>query len=247
MLDNYFYDKQLRHYILQFAAVFAGLQVYTGKGQDGNVTGITVPCIVGNRDRVVSAIMQGNTNNSPIPIPSMSVNLQGLELAPERRKGIGHQDRKTYLPTQGVFPDDLKVVHRLMPIPYNANFELSIYSSNTDQMHQILEQILIVFDPILQIQISDAPFDWTKITHIELIGIVSEENYPLGQDRRILVWSLTFMMPIYLSAPMDLKKNIVEQVNLRFGNLDTFSLSEVDANGDLVPFTDIWGITTVNH
>ena len=245
MLDNYYYDKQLRSYILQFASVFAGLQVHTGKGENGMITSISVPCVVGNRDRVVAALMQGNSGNAPIPIPLMSVNLQGLELAPERRKGIGHQDRKTYLPTQGVFPDDLKVAHRLMPIPYNANFELSIYASNTDQMHQILEQILLIFDPILQIQISDAPFDWTKITHIELTGIQNEENYPVGQDRRILVWSLTFMMPIYLSAPMDLKRNIIEQVNLRFGNLDSFVLNEVGSDGELVPFSDIWGVTTV--
>lgn len=247
MLDNYFYDRQLRGYILQFASVFAGLQVHTGKGQDGVVTAISVPCVVGNRDRVVSAIMQGNTNNAPIPIPTMSVNLQGLELAPERRKGVGVQDRKTYLPSQGLFPDDLKVAHRIMPIPYNANFELAIYASNTDQLHQILEQILLVFDPVLQIQLSDAPFDWTKITHIELTGINNEENYPVGQDRRILVWSLNFVMPIYLSAPMDLKRNVIEQINLRFGHLDSMALNEVGSDGELVPFSEVWGITVAER
>ena len=34
--------------------------------------------------------------------------------------------------------------------------ELSIYASNTDQMYQILEQILILFDYDLQVQFNDA-------------------------------------------------------------------------------------------
>lgn len=246
MISEYFYDHQLRAYILQFVSVFAGMQVRTGKGEDGQIIAQPVTCLIGNRDRVVSALIQGNTQNSPIALPSMSANLQGIELAPERRKGIGVIDRKTYFPTQGIFPDDLSIVHRIMPIPYNANFELSIYSSNTDQLHQILEQILLIFDPVLQIQVSDAPFDWTKITHIELTGINNEENYPLGQDKRILVWSLNFMMPIYLTPPMDLKKNYIEQINIRLGSLDNFGAFEVGADGELSPFTDVYSITTIN-
>ena len=42
----------------------------------------------------------------------------------------------------GIFPDDLTVVKRAMPVPYDATIELSIYASNTQQMHQMLEQIL---------------------------------------------------------------------------------------------------------
>ena len=107
----------------------------------------------------------------------MSSYLLGIEMAPEKYKGIGVVDRQVYLPRQGVLPDDLKVVKRLVPIPYKMNLELAIYSSNTDQQFQVLEQILMLFDPILQVQSSDAYFDWTKITTCELTSIGFDENY----------------------------------------------------------------------
>lgn len=241
MIQEYWYNEQLRAYILQFCGVFSGLKTLTGLGADGKRTLISVPVLVGNKDRVVAAIQAGNTQNRPFSLPAMSAWMQGLDLAPERRKGVGVVDRKVYLPSGGVFPDDLKIATRVMPIPYNANFELSIYASNTDQMYQILEQLLILFDPILQIQTTDAPFDWTKITTIELTNISNEENFPIGGDKRITVWTLGFTMPIYLSAPMDLKENIVHEINIRLGDLSGFNLEEIDSDGTVQPFTEVYG------
>jgi hypothetical protein len=152
----------------------------------------------------------------------MAVNMQGIELAPERRKGVGTIDRRQYLPAGGLFPEDLEVVYRLMPIPYNLNMELGIYASNTDQLHQILEQILLLFDPTVQIQKNDKALDWTRLTHVELTGINNEENYPMGQDKRIVQWSLNFTMPINLSAPMELRDNIIQEIILRIGNMNGF-------------------------
>lgn len=166
----------------------------------------------------------------------MAASIQGIELSPERRKGIGVKDRKVTLKPGGVYPTDLKVVERIMPIPYNLTLELSLYVSNTDQLHQALEQILFLFDPFLQIQTSDAAFDWTKITTVELTGINNEENYPAGTDRRLLMWSLNFLLPIYLSAPMDIKNNYIEAVRIRFGELPN-SIMEVDENGNLIPLS----------
>lgn len=240
-IKNYWYDKQLRSYLLQFCAIFQGLSVATGKGADGNITMLPVPTIVGNRDRVVAAIQAMNTQNIPMSLPTSSAWFQGLELAPERRKGIGTVDRRTFLPANGVFPTDLKTVERIMPVPYNMLFELSLYASNSDQLQQMLEQICLIFDPILQIQTTDAPFDWTKITYVELTGINNEENYPIGQDRRMVVWSLNFTMPIWISGPMNFKSNYISGINVRIANLDSLTVNEVNAEGYIIPTADIWG------
>ena len=241
MIDAYYFDDQLRNYILQFCGIFSGLQVQTGKGADTTVTRYTVPVVVGSRDRVVSAIMSGNTQNKPFTIPSMAVYMTGLDMTPERRKGIGVVDRRVTMPAGGVFPNDLTAVYRVVPIPYNMNLELSIYANNTNTLFQILEQVLLLFDPIVQIQTSDSPFDWTKITTVELTGINNEENYPMGDSKRVLVWTLSFVMPIYISAPMDVKDTIVRQINIRLGDLEGFSPYEVDENGELQPFSTVFG------
>ena len=233
MITHYYYDEQLRTYLLQFCAIFTGLRVATGKGEDGTIEMMPVPINVGSKDRVVAAIMEGNTHNRSFSLPQMSAYITGIELAPERRKGVGVVDSRVYMPAGGVFPNDLAVVKRVMPIPYNLTAEVSIYASNTLQLHQILEQILILFDPMLQLETSDASFDWTKITQVELQGINNEENYPMGTDRRMLVWSLNFLIPIYLSTPLDVKNEIVHKVITRIGDLEGFALNEYDENGEL--------------
>jgi hypothetical protein len=240
MINDYFYDEQIRSYLLQFCAIFSGLQVQTGKDASGQTEMISVPIHVGNKDRVVAAIMTANNQNKTFSLPIMSAWIQGIDLAPERRKGIGVVDSRVYMPHGGVFPNDLAVVQRVMPVPYNLTLELSLYVSNTNQLHQILEQILMLFDPILQIQTTDSPFDWTKITTVELTGINNEENYPVGQDRRIINWSLNFLLPMWISAPLDVKNEVVQKILIKIGDLKGFSLNEYDENGDLAPFTTIW-------
>ena len=44
-------------------------------------------------------------------------------------------------------------------------------TSNTDQKLQLLEQILVLFNPALEIQQNDNPVDWTTITTVELTDI----------------------------------------------------------------------------
>jgi len=222
--------------MLQFCNIFAGLKVKTGKGTCDADEYMTVPIAIGSRDRVVAAIQSGNTQNKPFSLPSMAATLTGLARS-QNRKGIGVVDRRTYLPEGGVYPTDLKVVERVMPIPYVMTMELSMYASNTLQLHQILEQILMLFDPVLQLQTNDSAFDWTKIVSVELVGINNEENMPPGGDRRMLVWSLTFDIPIYISAPMDIKEQIVKKIIIQLGNLSGFNIGEYDENGNLTAFS----------
>lgn len=236
MINHYFFQSQLRQYLLQFVSIFYGLQVETGKGECGETQMITVPVVVGNKDRVVAALMAGNTQNRMFSLPTMSAYLQNLTLAPERRRAPGMLDQRVTMKTGGIFPDDLTVVKRVMPVPYNATMELTIYASNTQQMHQILEQLLVLFNPDIQIQKSDGEFDWTRITKVELTDIANEENYPASTERRMVVWTLTFEVPIYLSIPIGVKDDLVRKIIIQIGSLDSMTVNEVDENGNITPF-----------
>lgn len=245
MIDSYFYEGQLRSYLVQFCNIFTGLKVQTGKGECGQPEFITVPVVIGSRDRVAAAIQAGNVQNRPFSLPMLAAWMTGLALAPNR-KGVGVVDRRVYLPQGGAYPEDLRVLTRVMPIPYVMGLELAIYASNTHQLHQILEQLLCLFDPILQIQTSDAAFDWTKLTTVELTGINNEENYPPGGDRRVLVWSLTFEVPIYISTPVDVRDELVRKILIQLGDLSGFTVNEFDDDGNLVPFeVNYYGPTEV--
>lgn len=237
MITEYYHDNQLRTYLLQFCNIFTGLKVQTGKGECDEPEFMTVPVSIGSKDRVVAAIQAGNTQNKPFSVPLMVANMTNLDLSPNR-KGVNVIDRRTFLPTGGIYPDDLKTVARIMPIPYIMTAELGIYASNTYQLHQMLEQILMIFDPILQIQTSDSALDWTKIVSVELTGINNEENYPPGGDRRIQMWTLTFTMPIYIASPADIKAELVRKISIKIGDLDGFQINEFSADGSPQPFID---------
>ena len=238
MINNYWFDGQLRSYLLQFATIFSGLQVKTGKGECDEEQFISVPCVIGNKDRVVAALFAGNTKNRVFSLPTMSFYMSGLEMAPDRRKVQAHIDQRVTMKAGGVFPDDLTVVKRAMPVPYYMTVELSIFASNTLQRDQILEQIMVLFNPDMQIQKSDAPFDWTKLTNVELTDLGNEENYPASTDKRMIIWTLTFRMPIFVSVPMGVKDDLVRKVIVQIGMGEYSGLNEVDADGNIIPFGD---------
>ena len=149
----YWYNEQLKRYIIQFMTIFSGLQVSIGRteGVDQEAL-IPVTIHYGNHDRVVAGLMAENTQNKPIRLPCMTAYMQGFDLATDLMHGTGQERRNSYVPTGGMLPDDVRVVHQRMPIPYKMQVQLGIYASNTDQHFQILEQILMLFEPQLQLQ-----------------------------------------------------------------------------------------------
>ena len=217
-MNYHYYNKQIKRYMTQFMAIFAGMQVSIGKNDDSDEEQlISVPIQYGNKDRVVAYIIGDSTQNKPLRLPMMSAYVNGINLSPELRKGVGQTKRQTYLPSGEVFPDGIKTVHQYMPVPYRLTAELALYASNTEQHFQMLEQILMVFDPIVQIQTNDALFDWTKLTTVELDGINFDQSYPIGTERRMIISTLTFNMPIYISAPANLKNDFVKDIFVRIG------------------------------
>jgi hypothetical protein len=245
-LETYFYDGQIKNRITQFAAVFSGLQVSVGKNDFNSTSNlITVPVRYGNADRVVNAILAENAQK-PISLPLISFYVSGIEQAPEMRKGVDQYKRKTVLPSGGSFPDGLKVVETMMPIPYMMTVELNTYASNEDQNFQMLEQILMLFNPNIILQTSDDLYDWNKIFSVELLSINNQTNYPSNQDARIIQNSLTFAVRLYLSPPANIKNNYIKEIKLRLAAITASDgpTTEVvkDVNRPEPPYKDLFDI-----
>lgn len=236
----YWYNDQLKRYIVQFMTVFSGLQVRIGKNDMTNSDAlIPVTIHYGNHDRVVASLMAENTQNKPLRLPLMTAYMQNLDLAPELMHGVGVERRNSYVPTGGLLPDDVKVIHQRAPIPYKMSCQLGIYASNTDQHFQMLEQILMLFDPQLTIQTSDAPFDWTRLTTVKLMSLSLDQQHPIGTDRRIIQSTLMFEMPVYLGSPADVRRDFIKTINLRLGLMD----KAITENQDIIAALDDMGMT----
>jgi hypothetical protein len=90
---------------------------------------------------------------------------------------------------------------------------------------QLLEQILTLFNPSLEIQSTDNYIDWTSLSVMYLDRTSwTSRTIPIGTDDPIDVASLTFSMPIWLSSPAKVKK---------LGVVERIIASMYDAQGDL--------------
>lgn len=214
-IQGYFYSKQLKSYLGMFMAIFAGLHVETGKRGDGETRFMKVPVVYGSKDRVVAAVLGEHTQNKPIQLPVMSAYMRNLQIAPERMKGSGLERSSVHVPQGGLLPDDVVNLKQRMPVPYNMDVELSVYTSNLDQHWQILEQIMMLFDPSVQIERSDSVYDWAKNVIVTLTDLDFDENYPAGTERRKIQTTLRFQMPIWIESPASYKNDVVKVIKLR--------------------------------
>lgn len=242
--EAYYYDNQLRDYIVQFGAVFAGMQVSIGANEDNEERLISIPIKNASVDRVVGHIMGDNTQNKPLRLPMFSFTLANIGLAPERFKGIGVTRRNAYVPTGGLVPDDIKVVVQRQPVPYNVTFELRLWASNQDQNYQVVEQILSMFNPDIQIQTSDDVFDHTRITQVELKDFSLDETMPAGTERRAIVSLFTFEVPIWLTIPSEVHDKVIKEIYLRIGTVSANAKTNYEIIADLdsqgIPYQQIF-------
>ena len=234
-MQSFFYDEQIRRFLLQFTRIFSGFQVMYGNENDGvNAAALLrVPVRYGDASRNAQTIIQENSRNSLPSTPLMTFYITGLDYEQSRmqepyfvgkvnvRQRSYNSATETYETTQGT----ALTVERLMPVPFKLTIQLDIWTSNTNQKLQLLEQILTLFNPSLEIQSTDNYIDWTSLSVMYLDRTVwTSRTVPVGTDNPIDIASLTFSMPIWISSPAKVKKlGVVERV----------IASMYDAQGDL--------------
>lgn len=214
-MSTFFYDNQVRRFLQQIIAVFSNFSVEFGKDADGNKALYRVPVRYGDPTRMASAILKDNSENKLSSVPVMTVNITSLEYDRERTQDptfvskmqIRERRVDNTNNTLSIQQGNTFTVERLMPVPYQLKINLDIWTSNTEQKLQILEQILPLFNPDLEIQSTDNFIDWTSLSYIHLDQLTwTARTIPVGVDDQIDVATMSFYLPIWLSAPAKVKK-----------------------------------------
>mgnify|MGYP001453532693 FL=1 len=218
----HFYEGQIRKFLTQFIRILSNFNVETGKATDGSVKLRAIPVMYGDMTRQVANIIRNNSENALQYAPRMSAYVTALDYDRERMQNPYHIEKQHLKEREldestGEYTDKLGAgytVEKVMPSPFRLNVACDIYTSNTDQKLQILEQILYLFNPDFEIQKSDNYIDWTSLSYIELTDIsFSSRTIPVGADTEIDVASLKFSMPIWLSPPVKISKlGVVQKI-----------------------------------
>tara|TARA_B100001057_G_scaffold236340_1_gene236607 strand:+ start:8845 stop:10221 length:1377 start_codon:yes stop_codon:yes gene_type:complete len=222
--QTHFYDEQIRRYILQFIRLFSGFSVKTGKKMNDDTTDyfIRVPARYGDISRMAATIMKGNSENIVNSTPFIGCWIQSLQ--PDRSRVQEPFFNDAVSVTERKFDDTTQKyvnetgnrfnVRRLMPVPYLLNMQVDVWTSNTDQKLQLMEQILVLFNPALEIQHNDNPVDWTTITTVELSDIQwSSRGIPAGIEDQIDIATMFFQIPIWINPPAQVtRQNVIRNI-----------------------------------
>lgn len=221
-MQQFFYDAQIRRFLLQFTRMFSNFSIEYGRDNSNNATLIRVPIRYGDATRQAQTILQDNSANSMPSTPLMTFYISALEYDRPRIQDPTHVSKlqvrqryfdtttDTYETTQG----NAFTIERLMPVPYNLVVTLDIWTSNTNQKFQLIEQIATLFNPSLEIQSTDNFLDWTSLSVVYLDGVTwSSRTVPQGTENPIDIATMKFSMPIWISSPAKVKKlGVVERI-----------------------------------
>jgi len=215
---EFFYDGQIRRYITQTIRVFSNFVVKYGDG-----TLVRIPVMYGDADRQVASIIRNNSENKVNSVPRIAVYVSSFALDRDRLADSSYvgkihiRERGTQLdstpgsPTYGqmIYNEDQGrqyTVERLMPTPFKLTMKVDIWSSSSEQKLQIMEQLLVLFNPSLELQTTDNYIDWTSLSVLNLNDVTwSSRQVPVGADTPIDIATITVDAPVWISPPAKVK------------------------------------------
>jgi hypothetical protein len=241
--SNFFYDGQIRRFITQFIRMVSNFEVQFGKDRDGVTTLQRVPVIYGDQSRQAAQIVRNNSASSLNTVPAMAVYVSALQFDRDRVQDptliqkMNIRERQfdnitgTYTHNQG----ESYTIERIMPVPYKLTLKLDIWTSNTEQKLQLIEQLSQLFDPAMEIQSTDNYVDWGSLSYAMLTDISwSSRTVPTGSEDPIDIATMTFELPIWISSSAKVKKLGVIQTVIT--NLDELYNGDFYSDGSGGPF-----------
>jgi hypothetical protein len=247
-MHSYFYDNQTRRYIQQFIRLFSGFSVEMGKKDNGETVYQTVPVRYGDISRMAAHILKENSENFQSSVPFISCYITDMRISPERRanhnytntvqlseKAIGQPihteeggiDTSPHKYVDGEIGNTYSVT-RYMAVPYDLTFSVDIWTSSTEQKLQLLEQILVLYNPSINIHTNSNLVDWTTLSYVELTGTTwSSRSIPQGIDDQLDIATLTFNVPIFISPPAKVQRqSLIHTIINRIHDVDTNAIED---------------------
>ena len=221
-MADFFYDNQIRRFLIQFAKIFSNWQVTKGKDPAGNEILVRVPVMYGDSSRQAATIIANNSASNLPSAPLITYYIGGLEYNQKWtqdptyvdkinvRQRAYNPDTQEYETVQG----QAFTIERLMPVPYTLRITVDFWTTNYNQKLQLIEQLGTLFNPALEIQSTDNFIDWTSLSVVYQDGLTfSSRSIPVGTGNPIDVMSWKFSMPIWISTAAKLKKmGVVEKI-----------------------------------
>ena len=204
MFGQHFYHKQIRNTVIAFGTIFNNINIKRLDSSGNPLQNIKVPLSYSPREKFITRLEQqssltGSESSVAITLPRMAFEITGYSYDATRKL---NKNQKIGVVTTNA--DTTKLNSQFSPVPYNVSFELSVFTANSDDGLQIIEQILPYFQPDYTVTMIE---NSTMGTKRDIPFILESTNYTdsyagdLTTSRRI-EYTLSFTAKIYLFGPI---------------------------------------------
>jgi hypothetical protein len=200
MFGAHFYHKQIRNTVIAFGTIFNNINIKRLDSSGNPLQNIKVPLSYSPREKFIARLEQqssltGSDSSVAITLPRMAFEITAYSYDPTRKL---NKNQKIGVVTTNA--DTTKLNSQYSPVPYDISFQLSVFTSNSDDGLQIIEQILPYFQPDYTVtMIESTTMDTKRDIPFILESVNYEDSYAgsLDTSRRI-EYTLSFTAKIYL-------------------------------------------------
>jgi hypothetical protein len=204
MFGEHFYHKKIRNTVIAFGTIFNNVNIKRLDSSGNPLQNIKVPLSYSPKEKFLARLdaqqdLTGDDSKVAITLPRMSFEITGYSYDATRK--LNKNQKITKVTTNA---DTTKMNNQYMPVPYNVNFSLNVYTANSDDGLQIIEQILPYFQPDYTVtMIEDRTMDTKRDIPFILNSVDYEDSYTgsLTSMRRI-IYTLSFTAKVYLYGPI---------------------------------------------
>lgn len=200
--QNQIYFASIRRMMIAFATIFGEMYI-TRRGPDGEtVQEVRVPLEYGSkqywyRKMQERARQKENNVSTNLNLPRMSFNMAALNYdAPRKMNTMNYARNEIAQDMQG---------KQLAPVPYNVSVQMSVWAQNIEDLLMIVEQILPLFSPQINIRIREVDdLDIWNDVDILLEGAPEiNDNYQEGfQTNRLITADFSIVMKGQVYPPI---------------------------------------------
>ena len=205
MFGQHFYHKQIRNSVIAFGTIFNNINIKRLDSSGNPLQTIKVPLSYSPKEKFIARLEQqasltGSDSKVAITLPRMAFDVVGYSYDPTRK--LNKNQKVTAVTTNA---DTTKLNSQYSPVPYDIGFELNIFTSNSDDGLQIIEQILPYFQPDYTVtMIQDSTYMDTKRDIPFILESVNYDDSYTGTltSLRRITYTLSFTAKIYLYGPI---------------------------------------------
>lgn len=210
LFKNYFYNEMIKRYTIAMGTMFNGISVVRKDDTGKEVQRVVVPVAYAPKEKFIM-LQQDNGRQPAITLPRMAFELTMMNYDSTRKL----QKNRRYHFNKGTPEDPTVATHAgsiYTPVPWDLTYTLYIATKTQDEMLQIVEQIIPAFTPDVTITMKTiAEPSTTFDVPINFMDITTSDSYEGGiTERRVLNWTLTFVVKAQLFGPMQEKHVIYE-------------------------------------